>query len=42
MRGSLKAAIALLSRPRNKRIDWALLLGCVGIAIALWVLLAAR
>ncbi len=46
MRGAIKAAIALflsgLAGRRRKRLNWAVLLGCVGIAIAIWILLVVR
>jgi hypothetical protein len=44
MRAPLKGAIAFFMRDaagrRRKHADWALLLGWVGLAIALWILLA--
>ena len=50
MRAPIKGAIAFFLRDaasrRRKRLDWALLLGWAGIAIALsillWILLAVR
>jgi hypothetical protein len=46
MRGPIKGTIAFFlgdsAGRRRKRFDWAVLLGWVGIAMALWILLALR
>lgn len=46
MRAPIKGAIAFFmkesSGQHRKRIDWAVVLGWTGVAVALWILLAVR